>query len=84
LIQNIVRWRSDQLDGAVGARCLGTPGQTKVSGDLQRETTHEICCLAAELPQAIPGQFQRKIQQQYYPIPSLGFASVLHQSTEES
>ena len=27
---------------------LGTPGQTKVSGDRQRETTHEICCLAAE------------------------------------
>ena len=26
-----------------------TPGQTKVSGDRQRETTHEICCLAAEL-----------------------------------
>jgi hypothetical protein len=24
-------------------------GQTKVSGDRQRETTHEICCLAAEL-----------------------------------
>ena len=35
--------------GAVVARCLGTPGQTKVSGDRQRETTHEICCLAAEL-----------------------------------
>jgi hypothetical protein len=27
---------------------VGTPGQTKVSGDRQRETTHEICCLAAE------------------------------------
>jgi hypothetical protein len=27
---------------------FGTPGQTKVSGDRQRETTHEICCLAAE------------------------------------
>ena len=25
-----------------------TPGQTKGSGDRQRETTHEICCLAAE------------------------------------
>ena len=49
LIQNTVRWRSDRLDGAVVARCLGTPGQTKVSGDRQRETTHEICCLAAEL-----------------------------------
>ena len=28
---------------------FGIPGQTKVSGDHQRETTHEICCLAAEL-----------------------------------
>ena len=27
---------------------FGIPGQTKVSGDRQRETTHEICCLAAE------------------------------------
>ena len=39
---------SDQLDGAVVACCLGTPGQTKVSVDRQRETTHEICCLAAD------------------------------------
>ena len=28
---------------------FGTPGQTNVSGDRQRETTHEICCLAAKL-----------------------------------
>ena len=27
---------------------FGTPGQTKVSGDRQREPTNEICCLAAE------------------------------------
>ena len=27
---------------------IGIPSQTKVSGDRQRETTHEICCLAAE------------------------------------
>jgi hypothetical protein len=27
---------------------FGTPDQTKVSGDRQRETTHEICFLAAE------------------------------------
>ena len=47
-MQNTVRWRSDQLDGAVVARCLGTPGPTKVSGDRQREATHESCCLAAE------------------------------------
>ena len=32
----------------VVAHCLGTPGQTKVSGDRQRETTHEICCLAGK------------------------------------
>ena len=32
-------------------RSFGTPGQTKVSGDCQRETTHEICCLAAEFNQ---------------------------------
>ena len=37
-MQNTVRWRSNR-------RCLGTPGQTKVSGDRQ---THEICCLAAK------------------------------------
>ena len=36
------------LDGAVVTCYLGTSGQTKVSGDRQRETTHEICCLAAE------------------------------------
>ena len=48
-IQNTVRWCSNRLDGAVVVHCLGTPGQTKVSGDHQRETTHEICCLAAEL-----------------------------------
>ena len=27
---------------------FGTPGQTKVSGDRQGETTHEVCCLAAK------------------------------------
>ena len=27
---------------------FGAPGQTKVSGDRQRETTHDFCCLAAE------------------------------------
>ena len=47
-MQNTDRWRSDWLDGVVVALCLGTPGQKKVSGDRQRETTHEICCLAAE------------------------------------
>ena len=47
-MQNTVRWRCDTLDDTVVLRCLGTPGQTKVNGDSQRETTHEICCLAAE------------------------------------
>ena len=28
---------------------FGTRGQKKVGGDHQRETTHEICCLATEL-----------------------------------
>ena len=27
---------------------FGTPCQTKVSGDRQRETTHKICCLLAK------------------------------------
>ena len=40
--------RSARLDGAVAMRCLGTPGQTKVSGDRQRETTHQVCLSAAE------------------------------------
>ena len=31
------------LNGAVVASCLGTPSQTKVSGD-----PHEICCLAED------------------------------------
>ena len=42
------RWGSDWLNGAVVARCLGTPGQTKESGYRQRKTTHELCCLAAK------------------------------------
>ena len=41
---------------AVVACCLGTPGQTKVSGDRQRETTHEACCLAAEFSKSVTGQ----------------------------
>ena len=40
-IQNTVRWRSDRLDGTVVEGCLETPGQAKVSGERQRETTHE-------------------------------------------
>ena len=30
-----------------------TPSQTKVCGDCQRETSHDICCLAAELSHII-------------------------------
>ena len=30
-------------------QAFGIHGQTKVSGDRQRETTHEPCCLAAEV-----------------------------------
>ena len=41
-----VSWCSDQSI----QQSFGTPGQTKVSGDRQRETTHEICCLVAEWP----------------------------------
>ena len=48
-MQNTVRWGSDRLDGTVVTRFLEAHGQTKVSGGCQRETTHEICCLAAEL-----------------------------------
>ena len=47
-MQKTIRLRSYQLDGAVVAHCLGTPGQAKVSGDCQRATIHEICCLAAK------------------------------------
>ena len=36
------------LGGVVVATSLGTPGQTKVSGDHHRETTHEVCLSAAE------------------------------------
>ena len=28
--------------------CLETPGQTKVSGDCNRETTYEVSCLAVK------------------------------------
>ena len=57
-VQNTIRWRSDQLDGAVVLHFLGTPGQTKVNGDRQRETTHENCCLAAEF--SLPYQTAEK------------------------
>ena len=36
---------------SVVAQYLGTPGQTKVIGDCQRETTHEISCLPAKFQQ---------------------------------
>ena len=46
-------WYKTTTDGAPfspNQPSFGTPGQTKVSGDCQRDTTHEICCLAAECP----------------------------------
>jgi hypothetical protein len=47
-MQNTVRWRSDRLDGAVVRSFLGTLWSNEVMQIRQRETTHEICCLAAE------------------------------------
>ena len=45
-VQITVRWRGALISPY--QQSFGTPGQTKVSGDHQRETTHEICSLAAE------------------------------------
>ena len=54
-IQSTVRWRSDHhqmaLQSVPTQPSFGTPDQTKVNGDHQRETTHEICCLVAESSQ---------------------------------
>ena len=56
-IQSTVRWRSDHRQMALRSvptsNLCGTPGQTKVSGDRQRETTHEVCCLAAKLAKSL-------------------------------
>ena len=46
LINAKCRWHSDRLDGAVSF--WEQIGQTKVMQIRQRETTHEICCLAAQ------------------------------------
>ena len=43
-IQSTIRWRFDQSVPAI----FWNPGQTKVSGDHQRKTIHDFCCLAAE------------------------------------
>ena len=52
-VQNTIRWRSDHRQMALRSvptsHILEPLGQTEVSVDRQRETTHEICCLAAEL-----------------------------------
>jgi hypothetical protein len=45
----VFRSPSDGTPNSLYQQSFGTPGQTKVSGDQQRETTHEICCLPAEL-----------------------------------
>ena len=42
------RSQSDGAPISPNQPSFGIPGETKVSGDRQRETTHEICCLAAE------------------------------------
>ena len=47
--QMVFRSLSDGAPISPYQQSFGTPGQTKVSGDQQRETTHEMCCLAAEL-----------------------------------
>ena len=48
-MQNTVRWRSDWLDGTVVGSFLGTPRSNENDANTpERETTHEICCLAAE------------------------------------
>ena len=47
-IQMAFRSPSDGAPISPYQRSFGTPGQTKVSGDRQRETTHEVCCSAVE------------------------------------
>ena len=47
-MQSTVRWHSDWLNCAVVKRFWEHLGQTKVMQIRQRETTHEICCLAAQ------------------------------------
>ena len=39
---------SDGVPISPNQQSFGTPSQIKVSGDRQRETTHDICCLAAK------------------------------------
>ena len=58
-----------------GCSCalFGTPGQTKVNGDRQRETTHKICCLAAELHNK--GSFNNYVQDKILPAMILGSSS---------
>ena len=46
--QMAFRSLSDDAPISPNQPSFGTPGQIKVSGDRQREKTHEICCLAAE------------------------------------
>ena len=50
LTQALNRYKilSDSAPINLNQPSLGIPGQTKVSGDRPRETTNEICCLAAE------------------------------------
>ena len=41
------------LQSVPSSDLLETPGQTKVSGDCQRETTHEICCYTSQSPEKL-------------------------------
>ena len=47
-MQNTVGWHYDRLDDAEVRSFWEPLGQTKVMQIRQRETSHEICCLAAE------------------------------------
>ena len=44
---------SDGAPISLYQQSFGTHSQTKVSGDRQRETTHEVCCLAAKLAKSL-------------------------------
>ena len=46
-MQNVLRWCSNQLDGAVSFREL--LGERKVMQIRQGEITHEVCFLSAQL-----------------------------------
>ena len=59
--QMAFRSQSDGAPISPNQPSFGIPGQTKVSGDRQGETTHEICCLAAEFKVQIVHTCKAKI-----------------------